>query len=266
MMRNNDTNSAPEALSDIALLLSQATSADMLIDALNSKAVQQHYIRASYLIGISIVERWPSEWPRALDCLLGGLARCTESFGSSLRCDDIEWAGCAAYAILSRRATAHYNNADNELLRKLASFSYYSLSYIIRSKERCTVNALMTRSAIMRGDSAIFVDGPLPGTPPYIPIMCSIADYHDALVKHRELGFETPLYYLINHATPASSEDLHTADLSDIPFYMRHHVIEAGHFIHAHLYRTGGMNFEQGRYNIFCIANLRSIVSGCADG
>lgn len=237
----------------------------MLIDALDGMASKRHYIKFSYMIGSTIAERWPTEWPRALDCLLGGLAHCTESFNHSLRYDDIEWAGCAASTILGRRAATHYNSVDNKQIRKLASFSYYSLSYIVRSKERCTVNALITRSALMRSDAAHYIDGLLPDTPPYIPIMCAISDHHDALVKYRELGFETPLNSLINHTPTPSIEDPRTTDLPDIPVYMQNHAIEIGHFIHAHLYKTGGMSFEQGRYNIFSIANLKSIISGCTD-
>lgn len=237
----------------------------MLIEALNGMAFKRHYIKFSYLIGSTIVERWPTEWPRALDCLLGGLAHCTESFNHSLRHDDIEWAGCAASMILDRRAPTSYNSVDNKLLRKLASFSYYSLSYIVRSKERCTVNALITRSALMRSSAAHFIDGLLPGTPPHIPLMCAISDYHDAFVKYRELGFETPLNSFISHALTTSIEDPRATSLPDIPVYMQNHAIEVGHFVHAHLYKTSGLSFEQGRYNIFSIANLKSIISGCTD-
>lgn len=262
---NSDSGTDPTVAFDIALLLSQATSADMLIDALNGMPFKRHYIKFSYLIGSTIVERWPTEWPCALDCLLGGLAHCTETFNHSLRNDDIEWAGCAACMILDRCATTSYNSADNKLLRNLASFSYYSLSYIIRSKKRCTVNALITRSVLMRGNAAHFIDGLLPGTPPHIPIMCAISDYHDALVKYRELGFETPLNSLTRHAPTTSIDIMRATSFPDIPVDMQNHAVEVGHFIHAHLYKTSGLSFEQGHYNIFSIANLKSIISGCSD-
>lgn len=260
--RDNHSND----IADYTSQLARAPDVDDLIRVLEGRAAARHQAQFSYLAGLAIAERWPSEWPRALDCLLASLARCTETFRDSLGNDDLEWAGCAASLALNRFSITSRGGAGDDVMRKLSSFAYYSLSCIIRDAERRTANALMARAALMRGPAARHVDGPWREAPQCLTAMCAAADDHDAIVRWREEGFADPTCSLFSGARPRPDAPAPTMDIASQPGYTLGDIIDSGRAIHEHLYESRGSCFERGYYNIFNIADISSLVTGWTTG
>jgi hypothetical protein len=258
-------DSHPDDIADYTSQLVQARGVNDLIRVLEGRTAAQYQVQFSYLAGLAIAERWPSEWRRALDCLLASLARCTETFRDSLNSDNLEWAGCAASLALNRFSITSRGTGD-DVMRKLSSFAYYSLSCIIRDAERRTANALMARAALMRGPAARHVDGPWREAPQCLTAMCAAADDHDAIVRWREEGFADTTCSFFNGARPRPEEPAPTMDITSQPGNTLGDIIDSGRAIHEHLYESRGSCFERGYYNIFNIADISSLVTGWTAG
>ena len=261
-VRNNDLDDTGEYMSRLA----QAQSVDDLLRALDGQSYARHQVRFTYLAGIVIAERWPSAGPRALDCLLASLARCNETFGDSLSNDNLEWAGCAASLALNRFSISSRGSAGDDLMRKLSSFAYYSLSYIVRDAERRTANALMARAALMKGPAARHGDGPWSEAPQCLTAMCAAADDHDAIVRWREEGFASATCSFFRGTGPLPDAPASTMDMAIQTGYALGDIIDSGRAIHEHLYESRGSCFERGYYNIFNIADISSLVTGWTAG